>query len=317
MCGINGVLLPEKRKLSVIEQHFFQELWVEQDLRGGDGAGFYAIGTQLHTDRRLGLAEELVLDPAIQQGFGEDQWVMVGHARKATMAAINPQALHPMQGEHLIGVHNGTLYQWETHEPTAISDTDAFYRTLDTHWTHVDPLQALIATYDQYRYGAATVVFSEKTQPDVLWWGRADRPLTFELWDNGMLWWASEEQALDRAHATCTRWGHPVSAEVVSRYSPADNMCGMIMGTLLPSLIHQLDTITDLQQRRARWKTALTETALPTRSFYVPGYYSGGENKKTTYPLKPETPLLPEWEDSLEANYPSHPWINSLKVLAR
>lgn len=123
MCGIHGII-SSKTGFNKPLCDFVRQAFVANSLRGMDSSGMFQIGptkssVYLYKDAVNGSdfvaqskAEALIRDT-------DTSLFTVCHVRAKTQGAVNADNAHPFvgwadDGKRIIGVHNGSLYNWKT-----------------------------------------------------------------------------------------------------------------------------------------------------------------------------------------------------------
>lgn len=110
MCGIVAVVGGMFKK----EVATFHDLLVVDSLRGPHSTGVYVVrGDDDHLVKKALLPHELMHFPQYKQAFDKLPDVAIGHNRWATVGDVNARNAHPFDVGGIVGVHNGTLFNWK------------------------------------------------------------------------------------------------------------------------------------------------------------------------------------------------------------
>ena len=121
MCGIAGFL--SKDNITSIEKLYFKYIAIQQDSRGGDGAGLGYFNSDKNPIILKGSAKDEIPLSKVEELFCLEQFVpdtnsMLVHARRTTRASTSKKNSHPFvykkeNGHHIIMVHNGTVFNYK------------------------------------------------------------------------------------------------------------------------------------------------------------------------------------------------------------
>ena len=207
-------------------------------VRGVDGTGIYQV------DHTAKVWTEKVAQPSAEalKAVGMDLMVKdacnasitVGHVRAATQGSVVDDNCHPFQafrddGSYIIGVHNGTLYGWNT--PKVDYE-------VDSEWAFNEIATKGYAAFDEF-YGAFTFIWYDSREPGKVWIARNnERPLhlmrstsgrsIYAASEAGMLQWLVDKHnisvedgvfSLDTNNIVCIdTTQHELSVEVVEEF---------------------------------------------------------------------------------------------------
>lgn len=112
MCGIWGYSFSDSMAPSqdsfTMRAVWASHLMLTMDDRGGDSWGFIMRqDNKLAVKRGIGLSFEKV-DPQLLAGLHQ----VVAHTRKASVGSTCIANAHPFEHEHILGVHNGSVFNW-------------------------------------------------------------------------------------------------------------------------------------------------------------------------------------------------------------
>ena len=127
MCGIIGLISKHKSGFYQLDTLVFAQMLIADSVRGVDSTGVFGV-------RRTGSVEYMKVGAhpfALLTSKQYELWsrqmiqnfdIVVGHNRKATSGEINNKNAHPFVHEHIILVHNGSLYN---HKSLADTEVDS------------------------------------------------------------------------------------------------------------------------------------------------------------------------------------------------
>ncbi len=154
MCGIVAVVGSIFKK----EVSAFHDLLVVDSLRGPHSTGVYVVrGDDDHLVKKALLPHELMHLPQYKQAFDKLPDVAIGHNRWATVGDVNARNAHPFDVGGIVGVHNGTLFNWKK-----LKDSKDFVVDSECllHNIAKDGIDAVWAKLE----GAATVMWWDKKE---------------------------------------------------------------------------------------------------------------------------------------------------------
>lgn len=122
MCGIHGLINLDTTYFSDGSK-YISEAFVANSLRGMDSSGIFQLDKQfkpyMHKDIKAGSA--FINESVVKTFIGDvaRSPLTLCHVRAATVGKVNKDSAHPFlvtdaAGKRIIGVHNGTLYNWQS-----------------------------------------------------------------------------------------------------------------------------------------------------------------------------------------------------------
>ena len=193
MCGLSGfygVKLPEAAKEAAIDLMFMN---ME---RGPDSTGAVTVssdGSLVSAYRQLETPDH-VMKTEFDNMLDEPLMSIMTHNRKATKGDVNEFNIHPFSHKHIIGMHNGTLYNTDDLDDEKIvgTDSEALIRTIAN--------RGIIEAYSLMR-GAATIVWFDKESKAINLITNGQRPLHILVFQKRRLMaWSSEAFPLAMVH---------------------------------------------------------------------------------------------------------------------
>ena len=223
MCGQVGVIFGTKHRCQEEIEHLtdlFGHLLVVSQKRGRHATGVASLNRLGECDlyKQPVPAQKFVQDGRCRrviQGVDNRTTILMGHTRWKTRGdARNNLNNHPIETEHTIGTHNGTITNadylfWRYGLPReAEVDSEVIFRIADSvlHKNTYD-LPAMIERLSFCR-GEMSAVMASKTEPETIIIIKGDKPLEFRYHPGYMaLLYASEHAFLDTVLAHETGWG--------------------------------------------------------------------------------------------------------------
>lgn len=190
MCGIVGFA----GNLNYEQERAFDTLLVLDTLRGVDATGALSVkrdGVNYNIVKTIGHAFDLLEHPKykdIKQGFSR---VLLGHNRAATVGNITKNNAHPFEMDHILGVHNGTLFnKFSLHQGDRFEvDSQALYNHIA-----VKGLRDAINTVR----GAYALVWYNYEDDTLNFLRNKERPLFIaKVKNKDVIAWASESWMLE------------------------------------------------------------------------------------------------------------------------
>lgn len=214
MCGIMFVVNSMYRKNaqhSIKQNALFADMLLAGAVRGTDSTGVFQIapdetvwygkvaqpsGSAIKDETISALIEDVRKSP-----------ITVGHVRAATAGSVNDANAHPFIGQrrnegkdYIIGVHNGTLWGWETLDQYNIHD-------VDSSWAIQEIATRGVKAFEDF-YGAYAMLWYDTEHPGKLFIARNnERPLYIArskdketiigCSEPGMLQWLASRNSID------------------------------------------------------------------------------------------------------------------------
>ena len=185
MCGLVGYFGVPSFKTTLS----FSDLLQIDSLRGLDSTGvaFVPINKgEIKIIKELGPPIFLLNNKSYIEEIKSDNRVLIGHNRAATKGEINIDNAHPFQNGHIIGTHNGTLFNTYLLDSKKRFQTDSeamfnsiFETGIEETWSKVD--------------GAAAIVYWDNRKKELNFLRNDKRPLFYaKTKDSKGVFWASE-----------------------------------------------------------------------------------------------------------------------------
>jgi hypothetical protein len=249
LCGLFGVI--SDKPLSVPERENVQMLGMMSSLRGIDSTGLMTAytrknKTKYHLNRAVGNPVNFLTDPRICGIVNTTTpFLMMGHARAATVGTINEHNAHPIKEGPIIGCHNGTIWKYgptKAEEDTS-SDSRVLFRKIADHGLQ----DTLNDAGDLAAYALSWLNLNSMTFNLI----RNDKRPLFVMWNvaNTTMYWASERGMLCwLAERTNLAYHSP---EVV----PEKTHIRFRLGNMVP-LIQKLEVVPKPVAHYQGWNTA-------------------------------------------------------------
>jgi len=127
MCGIIALVAKHQAGFYMPDTTLFSQMLVADSLRGADSTGVFGVKRNGSVDFvKVGAHPYALLNSKQYskwaQSMIQDFTIVVGHNRKATSGDVNNENAHPFVHEHIILVHNGTLFN---HKSLADTEVDS------------------------------------------------------------------------------------------------------------------------------------------------------------------------------------------------
>ncbi len=134
MCGIVGIFTV---KTGFGNDDYFKNGLYASALRGADATGLLKVGTDNTTliYKKPVCSSDFLQLSTVFKILATPATLLLGHCRAATLGNKHAlEAAHPFQEGNIIGVHNGTLTQWERRykDRDMISDSHYIIKRIDT-----------------------------------------------------------------------------------------------------------------------------------------------------------------------------------------
>lgn len=217
MCGLFGAIA--SRAFSLLDIDAISELGVVSSIRGIDSTGIATI--QRAKKGKLEIKQRhAVTNPTSfmyakdTQSIMKDKFLVMGHARAATIGHVNLANAHPIHEGRFIGCHNGSI---QSHAPSKIdedklTDSRLLYRAMNG--------EGLIETLGKINTGAYALSFIDTYKRTMNFIRNNERPL-FMMHTKGrtVTMWASEYRFLEMvSRGSSTVWDNPVFLEPFKLY---------------------------------------------------------------------------------------------------
>lgn len=223
MCGIVGAM---SSILSVPEKETFQGLLNIASFRGRDGSGVVLVGDTskkkptpaIRSLKSKLISGHLAYSAEVEALLSKGTTVAIGHARWPTKGGNDAKNLHPHRSDHIVGVHNGTMYDVCGQKiPDNASDSALFFQAI---------AEKGIEEAWKTSSGAACLVYIDEKEQTVNFIRNGQRPMMFRNygWNKNIstLFWASESSMLDfvcsRTMASTNHWNTYLPADTVFVY---------------------------------------------------------------------------------------------------
>lgn len=205
MCGIYGVIYARNQRSSLIRESYrrkFIQLAIANTKRGEDATGVLRVDkSKLVIFKRSKPIWNNLVHPKWMSttSLNENTVAFIGHNRERSSKAWSNDAkfAHPHIAGNLIGVHNGTISNYNDVFTDADHDSIALFRFIYEHG--VDQLNKLVGSM-------AVCYLNFKSNPNVFYFISHDRPLHY-LTENGVFIFSSEADHLSSVIETkSTTW---------------------------------------------------------------------------------------------------------------
>lgn len=114
-----------------IRRTILEDLALSMRVRGKDGTGMFSVkNKQIHIAKLAIPVEKYLKDYRYQSLIDIQADIVIGHTRWKTTGEINDEQAQPLEVETVIGVHNGTLKNWQKIYPDALFDSEAVMHLL-------------------------------------------------------------------------------------------------------------------------------------------------------------------------------------------
>lgn len=182
--------------LNEAEKSCFRDLLNIASFRGREGSGVIMSGSATHkkpkpvvkTLKSKLISSWLAYSPDLDDMMRGDQSIAIGHARWPTKGGNDLKSIHPHRAKHIVGVHNGTMY-------------DVAGKKVDDKQSDSALLFEAIADKGieeawKTSSGAAALVWIDENEQTLNFIRNSGRPLMFRNfgWQRNIstLYWASE-----------------------------------------------------------------------------------------------------------------------------
>jgi predicted glutamine amidotransferase len=223
MCGIVGAM---SSILSDAEKDAFKSLLNIASFRGRDGSGVATVSdtpyrkatADVRTLKSKLISSWLAYSPELEELMKKPTAIAVGHARWPTKGGVDLKSVHPHRSKHIVGVHNGTMFDICGEKVgDKQSDSAMFFDAI---------AEKGIEEAWKTSYGAAALVFIDEEQQTINFIRNSGRPLHFRHYgwqkNTSTMYWASEPQMLDfvmpRHFHTQNHWGTYLPENILFTY---------------------------------------------------------------------------------------------------
>lgn len=200
MCGLFGVF--SNAHLSNKERDAFVDLSFLSTLRGVDSAGIIGLTKKKVRSPKVGYEyRKKAVNPVLF--FLEQETInivyrphtvcLMGHSRWANQGSVNDHNAHPVEADHIIGMHNGLARKYSVSKWEEDKTTDSRKLYEDIVAKGLLPTLANLYSADAY---ALTYFNKNKCTLNII--RNKERPLVMAETD-GACFWASEARMLDLA----------------------------------------------------------------------------------------------------------------------
>ena len=193
------------------QNSLLHDMLLASAVRGTDGTGLFQVDKTLEvwTGKKAEPSASAMNDSGIGLIVKDTSncSITVGHVRAATQGSVSDDNCHPFQafrddGTYIIGVHNGTLYGW---------DTPASGYAVDSEWAFNEIATKGADAFKEF-YGAYTFLWHDSREPGKLFMARNDeRPMhlirssdgrsIYMASEAGMLQWLVDKHKMSVEHA--------------------------------------------------------------------------------------------------------------------
>lgn len=135
MCGIFGLVIKAENGLFKDEVNVIGSMAIAGAVRGLDSVGIFAATKKKEfvwakdTTPAQAFLETEAAQSVLKEAYSAGK-VVIGHNRAATRGSVTIENAHPFVHDHLIGVHNGTIYSGLVLKDEYEVDSEALYAEL-------------------------------------------------------------------------------------------------------------------------------------------------------------------------------------------
>ena len=204
MCGITGSLNLNSYGYSVPASKVQFDMMLTSMLRGVDSTGLLFgdmdLDKPVQYSRSIKTAADIHTRAGMLSYMRNARW-MVTHVRSATVGDIDEDGCHPFIEDKVMGVHNGSVYDYDTLFPKhlGVNDSHTIYKALAAE----EPENAT-AILSQLSSGAYALVWYDARIQSLRFARNADRPLWFHK-EESYWWWNSEPGQIAACIARASR----------------------------------------------------------------------------------------------------------------
>ena len=135
MCGIVGTISKSNNGFTYDECELFTHLLQMDVIRGKDATGVFGVNKDnlvdiIKADTNAWQFTQSKNYKEFEARMYSDYKITVGHNRAATKGALKASNAHPFREEHIILVHNGTIFNQEELDTTVEVDSHAITKAL-------------------------------------------------------------------------------------------------------------------------------------------------------------------------------------------
>jgi hypothetical protein len=192
VCGLVGIVAKTNNGFYSNQADLFEEMLYADALRGMDSTGVFGVSHKNQVD---------VLKQAVDPGLlfrtkGWKDWksdvdrkqtILIGHNRKATVGEVVSKTAHPFVEGNITFVHNGFIQNHKQLDDTALVDSQAAARYINTKKDEVEAMKGI--------FGAYAMIWYNHEKKKLYLTRNTERPL-FVCESNDFLFIASEDDML-------------------------------------------------------------------------------------------------------------------------
>lgn len=259
ICGIVGVF----GIVSAQHEKAFKELLVVDQLRGEHSTGMAIVSrgnAYPSVVKAIGGPENLSAMKAYDKAFGGLQRACIGHNRFATSGGISNSTAHPFTMEHITGVHNGTLRQYN--ELDGYGDF-----TVDSQVLYNHIAQNSLADAVSKAAGAMALMYWDRREEELVIYRNSERPLYMVYTDDGKAVFIASEAWMVQGVLERNKIKHILPMEVPENHSMTFNLPANNYSELAKPHLRKLEQ---------KATSNFTYTGFGNTSAY--GGYYGGQN---------------------------------------
>jgi hypothetical protein len=206
MCGIIFAL-NSKGANPIKADDYMRDAFLASQVRGTDGAGLFQVDRdgKITWHKAGSNASEFVALPEAKKNLlaANSLPITVGHVRAATQGIVSTENAHPFcitreDGTSVVGVHNGTIFNWRNKE-----DADNF--KVDSEWIFHMIAKHGVDAFKHFEGAYALVWYDDLYPGKILMTRNKDRPLHYMLTQDrktmfgasevGMLGWCTQRNS--------------------------------------------------------------------------------------------------------------------------
>lgn len=135
MCGLVGIITKNANGFGIDECDLFTNMVQMDTIRGEDSTGVFGVDKEnkvdiVKADTNGWQFTQCKNYKEFEQRIYSNYRIVVGHNRAATKGAVTAANAHPFREEHIILVHNGTIYNKDELDKTVDVDSHAICKAL-------------------------------------------------------------------------------------------------------------------------------------------------------------------------------------------